>query len=144
MRQMCEIMMKVVLLMGLFHMAWFDYKTKLIERKWLLVCGGFGILGTLLVGDKNLLQQALGGAIIGAGLLVLAWISKESIGYGDGWLFVVTGFFLGIWRNLVLLLGSLFLTGVFAIICLVLRKKGKNDRIALAPFVLTAYVIFVL
>jgi len=82
--------------------------------------------------------------IISLFLLLLAWISGESVGFGDGWLFVVTGIFLGWKKNAVLLLGSLIFAGVFAIVCLVLKRKEKNDRIALAPFVLAAYVGVVL
>ena len=49
---------------------------------------------------------------------------------------MVTGIYLGIWKNMLLLLMSLVMAGVFAIFCLVLRMRDKNDRIALAPFVL--------
>lgn len=144
MQEMLEIVLKIILLIGLFYIAWFDYKTKLIEMEWLVFFGALGLVGVLLQGDAALLWQSCLGMLVGGALLLLAWISGESIGFGDGWLFVVTGIFLGLLQNFVLLFGSMILAGVFAIGCLTLKKKGRNDRVALAPFVLAAYVVFVL
>jgi len=142
--EMLKVILKVLLLFGLFFIAWFDYRTKMIEAKWLMVFGLVGIVGILLQRDTTLLGQSLLGMLLGGSVLVFAWITRESIGYGDGWLFVVTGIFLGNLQNFILLFGSLLFAGIFAIVCLVLKKKGRNDRLALAPFVLTAYVVFVL
>lgn len=144
MREMLEIVLKILLLTGLFYIAWFDYKTKLIETEWLVLFGVLGLAGVLLQGDMDLLRQSCLGMLVGGAVLLFAWISKESVGFGDGWLFVVTGIFLGLPENFVLLFGSMVLAGIFAIGCLAMKKKGRNDRVALAPFVLTAYVVFIL
>ena len=144
MLEMYEVIPKVILLFGLFFIAWFDYQTELIDIRGLLVMAAVGALCLLLQGEILLLGQALLGMLIGGGILCFAWLSRESVGFGDGWLFVVTGIFLGFLQNFILLFGSVFLAGMFAIACLVLKKKGRDDRIALAPFVLTAYVVFVL
>ena len=144
MHEMLEIILKVLMLIGLFYIALFDYKTKLIETKWLVLLGVLGLAGVMLQADVSVLWQSCLGMSVGGALLLLAWISGESIGFGDGWLFVVTGIFLGLLENFVLLFGSIILAGVFAIVCLVLKKKGRNDRVALAPFVLAAYVVFIL
>lgn len=141
MLEVFEIISKVVLLLGLFFFAWFDYKTKMIRTKWLML---FGLLGIILRGDEVLSVQMFTGMIMGGILLLVAYLSNESIGIGDGLLFIATGTFLNFAQNLALLFGSLLLAGVFAIACLVLKKKGRNDRVALGPFVLAAYVVFVL
>ena len=138
--ELFEVILKITLLFGLFGIAWFDYRTKLIDVRWLW---GIGLAGFLLVFGKSGIAEvgeSMKGMLPGAILLLFAWISGESIGFGDGWLFVVTGIFLGLQKNVLLLLGSLIVAGMFAIICLVLRRKEKSDRIALAPFVLIAYV----
>ena len=144
MYEVLETVSKLELLMGLFIIAWFDYKTKLIELKRLLLFGAAGIAKILLQGDFTVILQGLNGIWIGIGILLFAWISEESIGFGDGLLFVMTGIYLGFIKNLVLLLGSLFLAGIVAIGCLIVKRVRKTDRLALAPFVLTAYVVFVL
>jgi len=140
-QEVFEIISKLVLLVALFVIAWGDYKTQLLEVRQLL---GFGAVGILLCEDWVTLYHAIGGSLIGILVLFAAWCSKESIGYGDGWLFVLTGVFLGFIQNLTLLLGSLILAGVFAIACLILKKKRRSDSMALGPFVLAAYVLFVL
>lgn len=140
MLEMFEVILKMTLLLGLFGISWFDYRTKLIDSRWLWIVGVIGLI--LLFSQNGVLavRQIFAGVVPGALLLLFAWISGESIGFGDGWLFVVTGIFLGLQKNMLLLLGSLIMAGVFAIVCLVLRKRERNDRIALAPFVLVAYV----
>ena len=138
---MFEIVSRLLVLFFLFVMAWKDYKTQLIEMRKLLI---MGVIGIVLCGNREEVCQAIGGAFIGGIILLVAWCSKECVGFGDGYLFVVTGIFLGFTQNFALLFASLFLAGSFAIGCLVLKKKKGDDRMALGPFVLTAYVLFVL
>ena len=138
---MFEVVSKLLLLFFLFLIAWKDYKTKLIEMWQLLI---MGIIGIVLCGNWEMMFQAIGGIFIGVIILLVAWCSKECVGFGDGYLFMVTGIFLGFNQNFVLFFASLFLAGVFAIGCLVLKKKKGDDRMALGPFVLAAYVLFVL
>lgn len=138
---MFEIVSRLVLLFFLFVMAWRDYKTQLIETWQLLITS---VIGIVLCGNRGMECQAVGGAFIGGIMLLVALGSKECVGFGDGYLFVVTGIFLGFMQNLALLFASLFLAGCYAIGCLVLKKKKGDDRMALGPFVLTAYVLFVL
>lgn len=138
---MFEIVSRLLVLFFLFVMAWKDYKTQLIEMRKLLI---MGVIGIVLCGNREEVCQAIGGAFIGGIILLVAWCSKECVGFGDGYLFVVTGIFLGFTQNFALLFASLLLAGSFAIGCLVLKKKRGGDRMALGPFVLTAYVLFVL
>ena len=142
--EMCEVISKVVLLWGLFWVAWEDYKTQLIKVGWLWLIGIAGVGFMLLRKEMMLEIGAFSGVLIGIVILVFAGISGESIGFGDGWLFVVTGTYLDFRENAVLLFGSMLLAGIFAMICLVLKRKNREDRIALAPFVLAGYVVFVL
>jgi len=144
MHEVCEQGKQIVLLLGLSYLAWMDIRTNLIEINGLIFLGIAALLGMVCGADIRLVQYALGGALVGVGVLICSRLSGECIGEGDGWLFVVTGFYLGALQNLTLLFGSVFFAGIFAIACLVLKKKGKEDRIALVPFVLTAYVVFIL
>ena len=141
MLEVLEIISKVVLLLALFGVSWSDYKTQLLDTRQLIL---IGMIGILLCGSWEALCQAISGALVGIGILFVAWCTRESIGFGDGWLFVVTGLFLGFKENAVLLFWTLILAGVFAVVCVALKKKGRNESMALGPFVLTAYVLFVL
>lgn len=56
MQEMFEMINKVILLMGLFYLAWTDFKTKLIKGKDLLVLAGVGMIMkifSLLVQDEQ-------------------------------------------------------------------------------------------
>lgn len=142
--EMCEVIDKILLLGGLFGIAWLDYRTQLIKGGWLLLMGITGGIFAVLQGEGQLDAGTFSGVLIGIGILIFAYVSGESIGLGDGWLFVVTGTYLTFWENFVLLFGSMLLAGIFASICLILKRKNKNERMALAPFVLMGYVVFVL
>ena len=100
MLEVLEIISKVVLLLALFVVSWSDYKTQLLDTRQLILIGTIGIL---LCGSWETLWQAISGASVGIGILFVAWCTRESIGFGDGWLFVVTGLFLGFKENAVLL-----------------------------------------
>lgn len=142
--EMCEVIPKILLLWGLFFVAWIDYRTQLINVGWLLLIGVTGLIFSLLQENTLFEIGTFTGMLVGFAILVFAWISGESIGFGDGWLFVATGTYLSFVENLILLFGSMVLAGIFAIVCLVLKKKHKNDRLALAPFVLIGYVVLIL
>lgn len=144
MYEMQQSVLELILLIGLFRIAWVDYKTKMIEIEWLIAMGIFGILGVVVSKDWEMLRQACMGLMVGMGILIYAGVSKESIGFGDGWLFVITGIYLGFIKNGILLLASLFFLGIFSVCCLILKKVQKADRIAFAPFVLIAYVVLCL
>lgn len=157
MLEVLKIISEMVLLLGLFYFAWLDYKTGLLHAKSLLLFGSFGVflrvLSEILLEYENrivwqwdvkVLWQIFWGMLIGGILLMIALVSRESIGIGDGLLFIATGTFLNFTQNLALLFGALLLIGIFSVICLLIKKKGRNDRVALVPFVLIAYVVFIL
>lgn len=144
MSEVFEIVSEMILLSGLFLIAWGDYKTKMIKTKWLWILGLAGGGCRLLQAGSLDVKEVFLGSMSGVILLFLAKVTKECIGFGDGWLFCVTGIFLGFFKNVVLLSGSMLLAGIYAVFCLLLKKRGKNDRLAFVPFVFTAYVVFIL
>ena len=74
-----------------------------------------------------------GGMLPGGILLGLSALTGEGIGKGDGWFFLVSGIYLGLWKNLILLWGSLMLCFPVSLF-LLLRGKGKTYRIPFLPF----------
>lgn len=157
MSEVLEIISEILLLGGLFYFAWKDYKTRLISAKALWIFGFMGIAvrfltesavqtGTGIQVQPNaaLLWEILSGMPVGGILLLISVITRESIGIGDGLLFVCTGIFLDVSYNITLLLGSLFLAGMASLLCLLLKKKRKDERVAMGPFILAAYVMFIL
>ena len=136
--------------------GWQDYKYRRIKVNVFL---GFGIFGDILRGVGLVMEKPfqgctvpgawllLGsywadiGAAMGIGLLllILSAVTREAVGRGDGWFFVVSGIYLGFWRNLELLCASLFLCliagGVIAALNLVRDREGSaNIRKLSLPF----------
>lgn len=121
-----------------------DFRLKKIS---IVVINVFAILGVILhiVYKRITWQEMLGGVLIGAILLLIAFCSKQKIGYGDGALFIATGIYLGFWNNLILLWISSILVAVFGVIKYFYNKrkgmKTKNITLPFAPFVLVVYII---
>ena len=133
--------MEAIGLLGLLGVCGFeDIKIKRIR---LVVVNAFAILGIVfhLIYERISWVDMLGGAAVGVVLLIVGYVSKERIGYGDGLLFMATGIYLGFWNNLVLLWLSTTLAGIYGLILMLLKKKKKEDEIPLVPFVLAVYVV---
>lgn len=65
---------------------------------------------------------------LGAGLLALSAITNRAIGRGDGWFFVVSGLYLGLTRNMLLLCGGLFF--YFMVCCMLwIKEAGRGQRV---------------
>lgn len=74
-------------------------------------------------------------------LLLLAILSKESIGYGDGIAVLVLGLWTGGWFTLTVVCAGIMLSGIWGMIC-ILRKK--TDPIPFIPFLLLGMEVVLL
>jgi leader peptidase (prepilin peptidase)/N-methyltransferase len=82
----------------------------------------------------------LAGCSIGAALLGISRLTEGALGAGDGIFFVITGLYLGFWRNLLLLSSALFLCSMAGLACLIWEKgKGNNCRKKTLPFLVFAF-----
>ena len=70
----------------------------------------------------------------GALLLLLSFISREGIGYGDGLIILAAGPALGFYDLLTALMTAIILSGLFSGILLIFKKAKRKTRIAFAPF----------
>ena len=123
---MLEGIRMIVLLVSLFLCAWIDWKTERVSVPLLLLGGMAAVLLHLFAQEESVFYLMTGMSV------------------GDGCLFVMTGLFLGIWENLVLLLLASVLAGIGSAVLLFFRKKKKKERIPFVPFVFTAYVLLLL
>ncbi len=67
-------------------------------------------------------------------ILFIAFISKENIGIGDGWLICNLGIRVGLIRLMQVLSVSFIFCGVTALILLCVKRKRRGDTIAFLPF----------
>lgn len=130
---------KCLLLGFLFVFAWFDLKKRELPLLLLGICGAVGAL-IFRMTDTLAWQDLLGGLCVGGGMLLFALVSKESIGMGDGLLFCVTGIYLGVWQNLLLLFGAVLFCAAAGAVLLIRKKCTRKQQLPFAPFVLAADV----
>lgn len=102
----------------------------------------FGILGIIfhMLWRIQSIESLLLGMLVGVAMLFLSILTGGRIGAGDGVVLIVTGIYLGVERNLTLLLCGLLMCGIWAFVLIVLRKKSRKDTIPFIPFLLVAYV----
>ncbi len=132
--------MESVCVLGMLSICSFeDVKRKQI-RLW-VVCA-FGIMGMVLhlIYRQTGIVDILGGMGIGALLLLMGLISRQKIGYGDGFMFFVTGIYLGFWGNLSLLTAAMISVMMYALVLLASGRGSGRYEIAFSPFVLFGYV----
>ncbi len=111
----------------LFYLSAEDLKERRVSMIVVLELLGSGLLYGLTVGHT---PQPVPGCL----LLLLGYISREQIGYGDGWLMLS----LGMWLDLTELLWMLFAgTGLGGLYGFLFHKK----ELPLVPFLTAAYMI---
>lgn len=150
----------MIILLFLMSAAIFDWKTREIPV-WIYILGGTeAVLWRInsmtafsegwkiekwiivLHGNTDGLSflEIAGGAFIGVILLMLSKMTEGAVGPGDGMLFFITGIYLGFWKNVMLLWGSLLLCSCWGIGLLAVRQikwtAGKRIEIPFLPFVL--------
>ena len=124
---MLEGIRMIVLLVSLFFCAWIDWKTERVSVP-LLLLGGMAAVLLHLFAQEESVFYLMTGMSVGIALLLYSLVTHESIGYGDGCLFVMTGLFLGIWENLVLLLLASVLAESARQCCFFLEKRRKRKE----------------
>lgn len=134
------IIRSVLLLVILTLAAYKDYKDKQVYLLQMFAAGVLGILLHLFFLTPGL-QDMLAGAAIGGAVIVVAKLSRESIGTGDGVILAVTGLFLGFWKNMELFLAALLLASLRALFLIVIKKKGRKYRLSFVPYLAVAYLL---
>ena len=133
----------VILLLGLAGLGVEDLHTKQVSSLPILVLAVIGCVLSVISGDWGswnvLLRFLPGGA-----MLLLAWMTKESIGYGDAWILLCMGCFMTEIQMMNLCVIALSLSGFFALFLLLVRRKSRKTQIPFVPFLLAGYGIILL
>lgn len=133
-----NIQVKIIVTILLSVCCFFDVKQKQVPLLPIILVGMVGI-GYLVVREERL--SYLGGATVGLLCILVGKFTKEEIGYGDGYLLLATGLQIGFRNNLLLLLGSLFLSAFFAMGLLILKKGNRKTKIPFVPFLLVTWIL---
>lgn len=81
--------------------------------------------------------RALGLALLpGVMFWMISFLTKEKVGYGDGWVLLLIGSFAGISKCVLILLAGLAIQSVVLLVLLAFRRVGRDKEIPFAPFLL--------
>lgn len=83
----------------------------------------------------------LGGMAVGALLFVYAFATKEGIGYGDCFVFVCAGAYIGLHENIRLLFFSLLAAMTVGGIRAAVHKGSMKSRVPFVPCILGVYTV---
>lgn len=121
--------------------------TDILSRKiYLNVCLGFLAAGILIniqqgQGTASYFIKAL---LPGALVMLIALVTKESIGIGDGFIIIIMGVIYG-FRNVLSMCGFTFLIlSAYCIVMLFIGKMKLNDKIPFSPFLMIGNMIFIM
>lgn len=135
---MCEIgNVLVALLLGV--VAYRDWRTKQISCL-ALVAMSILVLVLRIVLVEDTVWSTLGGMAVGAVFFLISKCSEESVGYGDCFLILLLGIFLGGKALIEVVLTATLLTSLFSIGVCMIRGWKKKYTIPFAPFLALAYI----
>lgn len=112
--------------------AWQDMRKKEIEV-WIFWLGGAAAVG-LLVWDVTqtgwlwLCKAFVEASVPGVILLICGKLSNGAIGAGDGWFFLISGWFLGLQAVFLLLCGGIFLCGSCALVLFFWKRVRYHEN----------------
>lgn len=123
--------------------AFIDFKWKKVSLKIMLLYGILGILNTVFFPSQTIIS-IIGGVFLGVCIMGVSKITRGGIGLGDGLIVVVTGIYLGLWKNLELISGGFFLAFICSMFLLIVKKENRKKEIPFVPFLFTYFLNMVL
>lgn len=109
-----------------------DIRERRIALKNILLFGGMAALYRCLTAQISM-EEIIFSLLPGAGMLLLGFLTREQIGYGDGLTVAVLGLWTGGRSVLVSVIAAVLCTGVWSLICVI---KRRMEPIPFVPFLL--------
>lgn len=140
---MCKISDVIVFLLLLLCSV-SDLRKRRISTK-LLIGMSLALAVFRLLSGSEMVSSIFGGILIGLFFELISKLTEEAIGYGDSWIILLLGGYLGGEKLLLLVITAFFLAGLLSLIGLVWRKWSRTAAIPFVPFLTLAYagVVFV-
>ena len=100
-----------------------------------------GIIAALILqiqglGGNETWRSAVLSVIPGVMFWVLSFVTGEKVGYGDGWMLIMIGLYMGLWKCFLILMAGLISSSLVVLILLMFRKVARDHQLPFAPFLL--------
>lgn len=135
-RYICDGMAISYLFLG----AWKDIREREIPLALMIPFGGGAVISGYIRSQNNMTIFILG-LLPGILMILISFLSSQSIGYGDGISTMIIGMLCGLQNCLFILAASLLCAALLALVLLTLKKAGKNFQIPYLPFLLFGYIL---
>ncbi len=112
-----------------------DLKTKTLSKSWLYTHMAIVVFIDILF---QRFSNLLSGLLLGGILILFSLATRQMIGLGDALLFTIIGMYFGWVIQLTILFISLFVSGIYSAILLLMKKGTMKSQIAFTPFILIA------
>jgi len=120
-----------------------DILHRRILVKWLVyfaIAGGF----CWIILIKQPITMLILAIIPGFVMLFFSFVSRGSIGQGDGILLMILGLYLGTAATVRIIVYSVFLSAFYALYLYFGKNKGKDYEMPFVPFLLAAFLLDIL
>ena len=97
-----------------------------------------------IIWKETEIVQCAAGLFVGILFVGISKITKEDLGYGDSYLIVILGVYMGIWKLLLLLFISFSLAAVFSILLVVINQSNKKKAFPFIPFITAGYLVLLI
>lgn len=135
-----EMVRTVVLLGCLGLMSIEDIRKREISSMWIILLGVIGVPIMTALGEFRsalFLIRFVPGVVC----VMLAWVTREQIGYGDALLLLVLGFYLDVNLLMNVCMVAMTLVGILSLVLLVVAKQSRKSELPLIPFILLGYLV---
>ncbi|MCC8168655.1 MAG: prepilin peptidase [Clostridiales bacterium] len=133
------VILQIIILTGLAVNTFFDAKSRNISLIVVGITAACGLCWRLATGSL-FTQDVLMGLLPGIIWLLLAKVTRESVGYGDAWVLLAAGLVLGGNDMLLMCTVAIFLAGIIALVLLVFFHKGGKYEMPFMPFLMVGYI----
>ena len=129
----------VIVLLFLVACSVCDWRKKEIPVKLLIAMSAVSAILTILHIEEMPRSRFLGA---GLGLLffIISKCTKQAVGYGDSWLILLLGIYLGVMKTIQLLFAASLVAGIVSLFYLWKCHWKKNATIPFVPFLAAAYL----
>ena len=129
--------MKVLEFLFLVIGTFFDIRERELPVLF-FVCFGILAIVSCFFSESQSVENVLQGVCAGSLFVLIGWITKEAIGYGDGLGVLILGLMEGFSKTIQIVWLAFALSGIYGLWKLIVLRKEKTESIPFFPFLFLA------